>query len=72
MEDVGEGDLREIGHSYFLTTTEMEVLNERHDISLVSFGVSLNVATESNSQISFHQISRSTGERTRHQLQTLN
>ena len=36
-------------------------------ISLVSFGVSLYVATESKSQFSFHQISRSTGERIRHQ-----
>ncbi len=36
-------------------------------ISLVSFGVSLYVATESKSQIAFHQISRSTGERVRHQ-----
>jgi DNA end-binding protein Ku len=36
-------------------------------ISLVSVGVSLYVATESKSQISFHQISRSTGERVRHQ-----
>jgi DNA end-binding protein Ku len=36
-------------------------------ISLVSFGVSLYVATETKSQISFHQISRSTGERVRHQ-----
>jgi DNA end-binding protein Ku len=36
-------------------------------ISLVSFGVSLYVATESKSQISFHQVSRSTGERIRHQ-----
>jgi DNA end-binding protein Ku len=36
-------------------------------ISLVSFGVSLYTATESKSQISFHQISRSTGERVRHQ-----
>jgi DNA end-binding protein Ku len=36
-------------------------------ISLVSFGVGLYVATESKSQISFHQISRSTGERIRHQ-----
>jgi DNA end-binding protein Ku len=36
-------------------------------ISLVSFGVGLSVATESKSQISFHQISRSTGERIRHQ-----
>ena len=36
-------------------------------ISLVSFGVNLFVATESKSQISFHQISRRTGERIRHQ-----
>jgi len=36
-------------------------------ISLVSFGVSLYTATESKSQITFHQISRSTGERIRHQ-----
>jgi len=36
-------------------------------ISLVSFGVSLYAATESKSAISFHQISRSTGERVRHQ-----
>lgn len=36
-------------------------------ISLVSFGVSLHVATESKSQIAFHQLSRSTGERIRHQ-----
>src|SRR6266568_9527557 len=36
-------------------------------ISLVSFGVSLSSATESKSQISFHQISRKTGERIRHQ-----
>jgi DNA end-binding protein Ku len=36
-------------------------------ISLVSFGVSLYVATEAKSNISFHQISRSTGERMRHQ-----
>jgi DNA end-binding protein Ku len=36
-------------------------------ISLVSFGVGLYVATESKSQISFHQISRQTGERIRHQ-----
>ncbi len=35
--------------------------------SLVSFGVSLYVATETKSQISLHQISRSTGERVRHQ-----
>ena len=32
-------------------------------ISLVSFGVSLYVATEAKSNIIFHQISRSTGER---------
>ncbi len=36
-------------------------------ISLVSFGVSFYVATEAKSGISFHQISRSTGERVRHQ-----
>lgn len=36
-------------------------------ISLVSFGVSLYVATEAKNTISFHQISRSTGERVRHQ-----
>jgi DNA end-binding protein Ku len=36
-------------------------------ISLVSFGVQIYVATEAKSQISFHQISRSTGERVRHQ-----
>ena len=36
-------------------------------ISLVSFGVNFYVATESKSAISFHQISRSTGERVRHQ-----
>lgn len=36
-------------------------------ISLVSFGVSLFVATESKSGIMFHQISRKTGERIRHQ-----
>ena len=36
-------------------------------ISLVSFGVGLYVATEAKSQISFNQISRSTGERVRHQ-----
>jgi DNA end-binding protein Ku len=39
----------------------------RIQISLVSFGVHLFVATEAKSQISFHQISRSTGERVRHQ-----
>ena len=36
-------------------------------VSLVSFGVKLFVATEAKSQISFHQIDRSTGERVRHQ-----
>src|SRR5215471_5860408 len=36
-------------------------------ISLVSFGVKLYVATESKSEIRFHQISRATGERVRHQ-----
>src|SRR5882757_5740039 len=36
-------------------------------ISLVSFGVKLFVATESKAEIRFHQISRSTGERVRHQ-----
>jgi DNA end-binding protein Ku len=39
----------------------------RIQVSLVSFGVQLFVATESKNQISFHQISRSTGERIRHQ-----
>lgn len=36
-------------------------------ISLVSFGVKLFVATESKGEIRFHQISRKTGERVRHQ-----
>ena len=36
-------------------------------ISLVSFGVKFFVATEAKSQIRFHQISRSSGERVRHQ-----
>jgi DNA end-binding protein Ku len=36
-------------------------------ISLVSFGVSLFTATDSKSDIRFHQISRRTGERVRHQ-----
>jgi DNA end-binding protein Ku len=36
-------------------------------ISLVSFGVSFFTATEAKSNISFHQIIRSTGERVRHQ-----
>jgi DNA end-binding protein Ku len=39
----------------------------RIQVSLVSFGVQLFVATESKSAISFHQISRTTGERIRHQ-----
>jgi len=39
----------------------------RIQVSLVSFGVQLFLATESKSQISFHQISRSTGERVRNQ-----
>jgi DNA end-binding protein Ku len=36
-------------------------------ISLVSFGVKLFVATEAASEIHFHQIDRKTGERVRHQ-----
>jgi DNA end-binding protein Ku len=36
-------------------------------ISLVSFGVSLFTATESKSEIRFHQLSRKTGERIKHQ-----
>jgi DNA end-binding protein Ku len=36
-------------------------------ISLVSFGVKLFSATESKSEIRFHQIDRQTGERVRHQ-----
>lgn len=36
-------------------------------ISLVSFGVKLFPATESKSEIRFHQINRKTGERVRHQ-----
>src|SRR5260370_31029457 len=36
-------------------------------ISLVSFGVNLFPATESKSEIRFHQLSRKTGERIRHQ-----
>jgi DNA end-binding protein Ku len=39
----------------------------RIQISLVSFGVELYVATEAKAQISFNQISRTTGERIRHQ-----
>jgi DNA end-binding protein Ku len=39
-------------------------------ISLVSFGVNLFPATESKSEIRFHQLSRSTGERIRHQKVT--
>jgi DNA end-binding protein Ku len=36
-------------------------------ISLVSFGINLIPATESKSEIRFHQIDRNTGERVRHQ-----
>jgi len=36
-------------------------------ISLVSFGVKLFPAVEAKSEIRFHQISRRTGERVRHQ-----
>jgi DNA end-binding protein Ku len=36
-------------------------------ISLVSFGVKLFTATESKSEIRFHQLSRKTGERIKHQ-----
>jgi DNA end-binding protein Ku len=36
-------------------------------ISLVSFGVKLFVATEAKGEVRFHQISRRTGERVRHQ-----
>ena len=36
-------------------------------ISLVSFGVKLFPATEATSEINFHQLSRKTGERIRHQ-----
>jgi DNA end-binding protein Ku len=39
----------------------------RIQVSLVSFGVQLYTATEYKTAISFHQISRSTGERVRHQ-----
>jgi DNA end-binding protein Ku len=39
----------------------------RIQVSLVSFGVQLFTANESKAAISFHQISRSTGERVRHQ-----
>ena len=39
-------------------------------ISLVSFGVNLFSATESKSEIRFHQLSRKTGERIRHQKVT--
>jgi DNA end-binding protein Ku len=39
----------------------------RIQISLVSFGVKLFPATEAKSDIRFHQIDRSTGERVRHQ-----
>ena len=41
--------------------------NGQIQISLVSFGVKLFVATEAKSEIHFHQISRKTGERVRHQ-----
>jgi DNA end-binding protein Ku len=41
--------------------------NGQLQISLVSFGVKLFVATESKSEIRFHQIDRKTGERVRHQ-----
>src|SRR5579864_1468852 len=36
-------------------------------ISLVSFGVNLFPATESKAEIRFHQLSRKTGERIKHQ-----
>src|SRR5271163_3931264 len=36
-------------------------------ISLVSFGVKLFTATESKSEIRFHQLSRKTGEQIKHQ-----
>ena len=36
-------------------------------ISLVQFGVKLFVATEAKSEIRFHQIDRSSGERVKHQ-----
>jgi len=39
-------------------------------VSLASFGVRLFTATESNSQIAFHEIVRRTGERIRHQKVT--
>ena len=39
-------------------------------ISLVSFGVQLYTATESKSQIAFHEIDRRTGERIRHRKVT--
>lgn len=39
-------------------------------ISLVSFGVNLFTATESKAEIRFHQLSRATGERIRHQKVT--
>jgi DNA end-binding protein Ku len=41
-------------------------------ISLVSFGVKLFSATESKSEIRFHQIDRRTGERVRHQKVSAN
>lgn len=36
-------------------------------VSLVSFGINLYVATESKSEIRFHQVHRGSGERVRHQ-----
>src|SRR6201987_4305174 len=39
-------------------------------ISLVSFGVNLFTATESKAEIRFHQLSRKTGERIKHQKVT--
>ncbi len=39
-------------------------------ISLVSFGVQLFTATEAKSEIRFHQLSRKTGERVKHQKMT--
>jgi len=41
--------------------------NGQIQISLVSFGVKLFVATEAKSEIHFHQIDRKSGERVRHQ-----
>ena len=36
-------------------------------ISLVSFGIKLFAATDAKSEIHFHQLSRKTGERIKHQ-----